>query len=269
MFFRRRKLAAGPPAASAPDGVVIWAIGDVHGQSDLLGALLEPVVDDLLGSTVIDRQLVLLGDYVDRGLGAREVLDQLVALQEFASTNGITVHALKGNHDDFLLRFLAEPSVGPEWIAVGGAETLIAYGVQAPAPTAAEEQWQATAEALAEAIPRKHVEFLESLEMSHTIGDYHFVHAGVRPDVPLDAQAPEDAMWIRARFLDDPRRLEKVVVHGHTPSPAFHQDHRRVGLDTGAYATGVLTAMRFQGTSRSLLQTRRRGQTVDILSRDL
>lgn len=254
----RRLFGARPQAATArvPDGACVWAIGDIHGRSDLLDLLLVHIGEDLRDGAVQRRVLVLLGDYVDRGVGSRQVLDRLVGLKDWV---GVEVRFLRGNHDDWMLRFLDDPALGVAWSEHGGRETLWSYGVEPPRPGASADEWRAASEALAGAMPPSHRRFLQDLELSIEIGDYFFAHAGARAGVPLSDQTAEDLMWIRAEFISGAQRFEKMVVHGHTPEEAAHADHRRIGIDTGAYATNVLTGLRLEGADRQLAQTKAGG----------
>ena len=207
--------------------------------------------------------LVFLGDYVDRGPGSRGVIDQLIAL---ADDGALNTRFLRGNHDQSILDFLFDPGTGPAWCDFGGRETLMSYGVAPPRGRMDAEAWVTAAHDLAAAMPERHLHFLRNLELSLEVGGYFFAHAGVRPGVPLDEQSERDLLWIREPFLGDPRRLPKVVVHGHTPTEAVHADMRRIGIDTGAYATEVLTALRLQGEDRSLIQTERQADRTHTIT---
>lgn len=244
------------PGSHAPStqGRLVYAVGDIHGRLDLLTALLGRIDADARATSAQDRPvLVFLGDYVDRGPASREVIDCVRAL---GHASDFEVRALRGNHEQVMLSFLDDISVGPSWVEFGGGQTLAAYGVTPPPPRADTEAWQAAQEAFVAALPQADVEFIRNLEMSATYGDYMFVHAGVRPDVPLDRQEDADVLWIRHEFLGSERRLEKVIVHGHTPEVEPYLGRARIGVDTGAYATGVLTAVRLLGEERSVLQSR-------------
>ena len=248
----RPSRARGPKPA-VPQGLVVYAIGDVHGQADLLAALLDPIIREA-AERGHSTALVCLGDYVDRGPASRQVIEALIASK---AAPGLEARFLRGNHDQSLLDFLAEPATGPDWCEFGGRETLASYGVTPPRVRDAPEQWEKAREDLAAALPASHLAFLQKSELSLELGDYFFAHAGARPGVPLSDQSDRDLMWIRQPFLGDDRRFEKVVVHGHTPAEAVHADHRRIGLDTGAYATGVLSAVRLEGEDRRLIQAKR------------
>lgn len=196
--------------------------------------------------------LILLGDYVDRGPDSRDVIETVARLQDAAA---FEVRCLRGNHEDRMQAFLGDATLGPGWCDYGGRECLLSYGVQPPVRRDDAEGWEACRAAFQAALPPRHLRFLSGLLPATEVGDYFFAHAGARPGVPLHSQSTDDLMWIRQDFLAHRGRFERIVVHGHTPGD-LHADHRRIGLDTGAYATGVLTAVRLEGTNRSALQAR-------------
>ena len=244
-----------PQAARTPDGWIIYAIGDVHGRLDLLERLLEQIeADERPGGA--NYGVVFLGDYVDRGPNSRGVLDRLSALRRERPNDVVT---LKGNHEEMLLNFLSEPSVGSTWSVHGGRETLLSYGIQAPRMRDDVEGWTKARDLLVRAMPEHQVDFLTSLELYFDVGDYLFVHAGVRPGVPVAEQQARDLLWIRRPFLDVDQPIDKVVVHGHSANTAPKLAPGRIGIDTGAYATGVLTALRLHGVDRRFLHTGRGG----------
>ena len=238
--------------ARVPGGQRVYAIGDVHGRADLLKQLLGDIQKDALGGDYTGRPvLVFLGDYIDRGFQSREVID--ILLGDLMSP--FDTHFLKGNHEAAMLQFLSEPGMGPRWIEHGGAETLVSYGIRPPRSRTATDDWAMASQELKRVLPREHLQFLMSLQLTVRIGDYMFVHAGVRPGVELDQQSEYDMLWIREDFLNDPRPLGAVVVHGHTPASQPHRDSRRVGIDTGAYISGQLTAARFEHEAVEFLST--------------
>lgn len=240
------------PVATAPEGRRIYAVGDVHGRADLLEKLLKDIQNDALGGSFKDRPiLVFLGDYIDRGFQSKEVIDLL--LSELVSP--FETYFLKGNHEAAMLQFLNEPAIGPRWAEFGGAETLVSYGVRPPRMRTSLEEWAVASEELNRVLPQEHLDFLLGLQLSVRIGDYLFVHAGVRPGLDLDKQSEQDLLWIREEFLNDTRPLGAVVVHGHTPAARPHKDSRRVGIDTGAYLSGRLTAARFEHDAVDFLST--------------
>lgn len=233
---------------------LVYAIGDVHGRLDLLKALVAEILRDVIRSKPATRPLlILLGDYIDRGDESAGVIDFLCALK---ADPALEVRALKGNHEQALLNFLADPALGPKWNAYGGDMTLAAYGVAAPGPAADAEAWKAASASLAVALPPAHLEFLRSLDLMIEVEDYLFVHAGIRPKVDLEAQTEHDVMWIREAFLDATVGCGKVVVHGHTPTATVEAKPHRIGIDTGAFATGALTAIRLQGADRAVFQAK-------------
>ena len=239
--------------ARAPDGLAIYAVGDVHGRLDLFQTLMGKITADVerLPEGVSPR-LVMLGDYVDRGPGSRGVLDALVALK---IDGGEAMVALKGNHEEAMLDFLNDPFTGAGWADHGGRETLISYGVTLPRQRNDPNEWVKARDELAAALPPEHLSFLQGLQTWTQMGDYLFVHAGVRPGIAIEDQEERDLLWIRADFLDSPRASPHTVVHGHTPSDGPALGPGRIGVDTGAYATGVLTAVRLEGENRSFIST--------------
>ena len=193
--------------------------------------------------------VVFLGDYIDRGGDSRGVIDIILALRD---RRDLEVRCLKGNHEQALLEFLRHPSNGEPWVAHGGRATLASYGVATNASSA--EDWVRTRDALARAMPPEHLAFFASLELSIAVSDYLFVHAGVRPGVPLDQQTERDKLWIRDEFIHEAGGFDKIIVHGHTPGGAPFVDLRRICVDTGAYATGVLSAARLYAEECSFIQ---------------
>lgn len=238
--------------AKFEDGRVGYAVGDIHGRADLLALMFERLED----RAEIDARpggppvVIFLGDYVDRGPESRGVIDLLLS----GRPAGFERRFLRGNHEQIMQAFMADPMSARAWVLQGGAETMLAYGVTPPAPmTANENEWHAAADALRAAVPSEHMAFLDSLERYVTLGDYAFVHAGVDAGRPLEQQTDEDLYWVRERFLASKRPFSHRVVHGHTPVDKPYADDRRVGVDTGAYASGTLTAARFEGEDVSFV----------------
>jgi serine/threonine protein phosphatase 1 len=225
------------PGARVPDGIRIYAVGDLHGRVDLLDRLFTNIDDDLATFPAKRAIHVFLGDYVDRGPDSRFVLDRLV---ERGHTHEVV--CLKGNHELLLLDFFRNPAVLKHWRQYGGLDTLMSYGVVPPFNSTAE-QLAALAAGLYKAVPDAHREFLDRLETSFTCGDYFFVHAGVRPRVALAQQREEDLLWIRDEFLQYEQDFGKIIIHGHTPVTQADIRSNRINIDTGAYATGLLTCL--------------------------
>jgi Calcineurin-like phosphoesterase len=234
--FRTSK-ARSEPRAQTPEGIRIYAIGDIHGRADLLDRMLKQIDADLAENTPRHAIQVFLGDYIDRGPASREVLDLLI---ERESTHEIVF--LKGNHESLLTRFATDPSILDDWQRLGGLETLMSYGIT-PSINADRIGQTRLALAFGQTFPESHRKFLGNLKTSFTCGDYFFVHAGVRPGVPLTEQREEDLLWIRQEFLLCEDDFSKIVVHGHTPVMQPDIRPNRINIDTGAYATGRLTCL--------------------------
>jgi serine/threonine protein phosphatase 1 len=234
-----------------PEGQLLYAVGDIHGRLDLLQRLLEMIRRDAEASRAARRILIFLGDYVDRGPDSRGVVERLIG----DVPQGFDVHFLKGNHEAILLDFIAEPWRLDHWLQNGGEETMRSYGVDTQSLALLGSPPSAWRDAFSEALPETHLRFFRNLQLSVTFGDYLFVHAGVRPGVPLGEQSAADLVWIRAPFLDHAEPFGKVVVHGHTPGEEPVTRSNRVGIDTGAVFTGRLTALRLEDGSRRFLQT--------------
>jgi len=229
----------------------VYAIGDIHGRLDLLQRLRQDIAGDAAGADAGRRVLIYLGDYVDRGLHSREVIDLLLdrPLAGFEE-----VH-LRGNHEDTMLRFLDELGIGSNWLYYGGNMTLRSYGIQVPTGELNERDLERLQAEFRERLPDRHRDFLQGLRLNHRLGDYLFVHAGIRPGVPLAAQHPEDLIWIRDEFLNSRADHGVTVVHGHSISETVQVTDNRIGIDTGAYFSGQLTCLVLQDDSRSFLQT--------------
>lgn len=232
-----------------PAGHRAYAIGDVHGRLDLMDDLIARIRADDAARPKARTHLIFLGDLIDRGPQSAAILERLSTRPpDFAEC-----HFISGNHEEALIDSLRGTSAGREgWLAYGGRETLQSYGI---GDAAIEAGGFMLDQEMHSAIPTAHLDFVEGFHRSIRLGDYLFVHAGIRPGVPLDRQLPEDLHWIREDFLDDDSDHGVVVVHGHTitEAPVFRTN--RIGIDTGAYRTGVLTALALEGTNRWLVQT--------------
>jgi serine/threonine protein phosphatase 1 len=239
-----------PP--TLPEGQLLYAVGDVHGRADLLADILRQIETDAQASGSVERlTLVFLGDYVDRGPDSRAVVDRLLG----GLPRGFDTHFLKGNHEAILLDFLADARRLEHWLVNGGEATIRSYGVDTERLSrfsALPEEWRAS---FAEALPEPHLGFFKSLDLSISFGDYLFVHAGVKPGVPIAAQQEADLIWIRGPFLNSVEPFGKIVVHGHTPGNEPVMRPNRIGIDTGACFTNRLTALRLKDGSREFLQT--------------
>lgn len=248
--WRRADRRAAPEPARVPDGSRLYVFGDVHGRLDLLRKLGDAILDDQRRhppeGTV---SIVGLGDYVDRGPDSSGVIDRLLG----GVAPGMPVY-LRGNHEEVMLAFLADPvAAGPDWLRFGGTATLRSYGVDTRLSGSAQIDFAGLRDALAERLPAPHRRLLEGLPTSYQAGDYFFAHAGVRPGTPLDRQSDRDLLWIREGFADRDVKLDKVVVHGHTPVEEPYLGRHRINLDTGAYFRGRLSCLVLEGPSRRML----------------
>lgn len=241
--------------ANDTEGRLVYVVGDIHGRYDLLTDLLDRVVADAGRDPHMRRPLLgFCGDYVDRGPDSQRVIASLVWLERYAAFD---CFFLVGNHEQMMLDWLEDPLAAYGWLHVGGAETLASYGVALPEPDGGREAAIMARNELTDRLPASHLAFLRRLEEQRTIGDYLVVHAGVRPGVALARQAREDLIWIRDSFLASNADHGKIVVHGHSwSSDRPERRSNRIGIDTGAYDTGVLTAVRLDGASVDFIQAR-------------
>ena len=246
LFSRRSKAS---PAASVPEGRRLYAIGDVHGRADLLEGLLERIDRDDRSRGGPQGTLIFLGDLVDRGPDSAQVIDRLITLRGERPDTRLLV----GNHEEVFLSVLGGDTKALRFFTrMGGKETILSYGITPEAYAAAD--FEELAQMVDAAVPEAHRSFLKSFDDMIVEGDYVFVHAGIHPGVSLEEQRPSDLRWIRDPFLEAPPPFEKVVIHGHTIFDNVVELSHRIGLDTGAYRSGTLTAMGFEGGERWILQ---------------
>jgi serine/threonine protein phosphatase 1 len=231
-----------------PPGRRIYAVGDIHGRADLLAKLLARIDQDLRARPTSEAIQVLLGDYIDRGSSSRQVIDMLIARRRRHN-----LMLLMGNHEEFALQFLRDPRLLSQWTSIGGLNTVLSYGVTAPFGQDAKSERDLGA-AFLESLPESHRRFLQGLALSFSCGDFFFVHAGVRPGIPLREQSQRDLLWIREEFLLHEENFGKIVVHGHTPTREPDVRSNRINIDTGAYATGRLTCLVLEDDQMSFLQ---------------
>ena len=232
-----------------PQNHRLYCIGDIHGRLDLLQEVHRKIAADVLdfdGTKI----LVYLGDYIDRGAQSRQVIDCLLE----DNFPGFEKVFLMGNHEQVLLQFLSskDASIAHEWFKFGGLSTLASYGVNVRGVPTTKDVSQLRAE-FREKLPARHMDFFDRLVLNYEIGGYFFVHAGVRPKIKLHRQRPEDMLWIREEFLNSNVFHGRVIVHGHSVSDEPEIRHNRIGLDTGAYASGRLTCAVFEGADCQIL----------------
>ena len=234
-----------------PDNTRVYAVGDIHGRADLLGRLHLLIAQDAAPFHDHRLAIVYLGDYIDRGPASREVLDIVLG----SSLPGFETIHLKGNHEDLLLRFLDDARIGLDWTMVGGDATLMSYGAADGRRLRGSVDFATIHKKFHGQLPMAHLAFLRNLASFHVEGDYMFVHAGVRPGRSIDDQDEIDLIWIRDDFLKSPTDHGHVIVHGHNITREPDVRPNRIGIDTGAYATGRLTCLVLEGNERSFLST--------------
>jgi len=236
-----------PHMATAPDDQILFAVGDVHGRVDLLDTLIGEIGREAGHGKATTA--IFLGDYIDRGPASRQVIDRLISLAEDSAFEAVV---LRGNHEQFLLDLIDGRAESTSWIEFGGAETLASYGVAIGAAESADPARLAAAARAA--LPETHIAFLRGTKLLAERGDYVFVHAGLRPDKLLAEQSDTDLLWFR--YYNDEAPLHgKVVVHGHTPRSRPVSGRWRIGVDTEAWASGALTAVRLEGGSQRFFKT--------------
>jgi serine/threonine protein phosphatase 1 len=227
--------------ASAPADTRIYAVGDIHGRADLLSEITARIDDDIRRRPIAHAVEVYLGDYIDRGPHSKTVLDLL-------AVRLVVNHAvcLRGNHEAVMEGFLQDPAILPYWLQLGGKQTLASYGIELHDGS---ETASAVHRRFVDAFPRAHELVMQCMRHQFICGDFLFVHAGIRPDIPIERQDINDLIWIRHEFLDSTRKHERFVVHGHTPVPHPDIRHNRINIDTCAWQTGTLTCIAIEGST--------------------
>jgi serine/threonine protein phosphatase 1 len=250
-LFKKTEILRPLDTARVPDDMRVYAIGDVHGRNDLLHELLKKIEADDLARGRKETLIIFLGDLMDRGPDSAGVIETAMALRKA----GRNVRFLMGNHEEVFVRACRKNDVKVTrfFIRIGGEATVLSYPItRSEYITLDMEQ---LSERLGTLVPESHLEFIEGFEDQIVIGDYVFVHAGIRPGVALADQKPSDLRWIREDFVEQRGDLEKVVVYGHTIYDDVEERGSRIGIDTGAYASDKLTAIALQGGERWYLHT--------------
>ncbi|MCK5547194.1 MAG: serine/threonine protein phosphatase [Rhodospirillaceae bacterium] len=246
-----------------PDGIRVYAIGDVHGRADLLGRLLKKIASDATnnsgenfgknpGKTPINKVknvLIMLGDLVDRGPDSRGVLELLQSGLPKEIAKGFEIVMLRGNHEVMMMDFIRGRDDAYDWLGNGGMETLESYDIDPH-----DREIDKLTAQFKQKLPKSHLELLKKMKLRHRIGDYMFVHAGIRPGVALKNQHKDDLVWIRHSFLDSKVDFGFVVVHGHSIRPEPEIRPNRIGIDTGAWMSGCLTALVLEGKARRFIK---------------
>jgi serine/threonine protein phosphatase 1 len=245
-----------------PDGERVYAIGDIHGRLDLFAALVKAIEADDRARAPADVTVVLLGDLIDRGPHSAGVLKGVRMWQAVRK-----LRVICGNHEEMFLDAFDDINIFRGFMLYGGRETVLSYPIDAAAFEAAElEEAQAM---MVAAVPREDFEFIYNFEDYVLIGDYLFVHAGIRPDQPLQEQNPRVMRWIREPFLSHAGLHDHVVVHGHTISEEPELVHNRIGIDTGAYLSGRLTALGLEGDQRWLIEAQEQAHEITVATREV
>ncbi len=239
---------------SVPDNHRVYAIGDIHGEFELLDDLHETIAIDLAKSPADTVSIVYMGDYIDRGPQSREVIDNLILRK--GNQDGVNRIFLKGNHEQAFQEFIGGSYGAMAWLEWGGLQTLKSYGINTDNITLSVSEIENLQNLIKQKCPASHVSFLNTLQFHHIIGDYMFVHAGIDPEKPLDGQSEQTMISIREPFTSYDGTLDKCVVYGHTIYDEPKIAPSRIGIDTGAYRNGTLTALVLEGRERRFLYAR-------------
>jgi serine/threonine protein phosphatase 1 len=236
-----------PRYPALPSSVTVYAIGDVHGRLDCLERAQASIERDRWLLHRSQRAVeVYLGDYVDRGPQTAGVIENLIA-----RAGQTEVIALRGNHEMLMMAFLRGSLSFTQWRGLGGRETAMSYGVSAQR---LQKDGSLSPADLAPLVPPAHFAFLSTLRPYFTLGGYCFVHAGLRPGIPLARQSAQDLAWIREDFLNHGGSFENIVVHGHTPVAEIEFHRHRINVDTGAYLSNKLSVLRIDAYGPAILR---------------
>lgn len=246
----RKKPKTPPPVPTVPAGLRFYAIGDVHGRLDLLQDLIGRIEEDSAARGAADTQIIFLGDLIDRGPNSAGVVDFAMDL----ARRSPNTRFIMGNHEEVFLRIIDGDDAAFEFFCrIGGLETILSYGVTESDVEQVEDS--DLAQQLRARVPPDHISFIRGFADMITAGDYAFVHAGIRPGIALEQQNVQDLHWIREPFLTHAHAFERIIVHGHSITASVEERPNRIGIDTGAYETGCLTALGLQGSERWQLST--------------
>ena len=236
-------------SATLPSGTRIYAVGDIHGQLVNLQKVLGKIKADIRARPIQDITTVFVGDYIDRGLASKAVIDTLI--NEDGIGSKIT---LRGNHEELMLAALDDPDNMKDWCTVGGIQTAFSYGVDVQ-DLMVGRGYEAAQKSLRNAVPRSHTDWLHGLPSRHEIADFFFCHAGIDPDKSIESQVDADLLWIRRKFTNDERTYSKIIVHGHSPVEQVDVRHNRINVDTGAFFTGNLACVALEAGAISLISS--------------
>lgn len=265
MFEPFRKIfssKSAPKRSHVPDGERAYVIGDVHGRLDLLDALVRAIEEDDKAAGDAQTTVIFLGDLIDRGPQSAGVIKLARLWEEYR-----TIRFLIGNHEEMFLDSFKDIEVLRHFLKHGGRETILSYGVsEKEFNKASTEEVQAM---MKELVPKGDRKFLKGFEDMIEMGDYMFVHAGINPKRPMDEQKARELRWIREPFLNHKDRHSHIVVHGHTITEDIEEKKNRIGIDTGAYRHGVLTALVLEGDTRRYIQAAEKNKGgIKIVKKD-
>lgn len=238
------------PTPGLPENTRVYCIGDIHGCYELLKQLtarIEEDACDFIGRVII----VYLGDFIDRGVFSKEVIDFLINNQN----DSFEYIFLRGNHEQTLLDFLVENSVARAWLSYGGMATFASYGVHVAKIPTKPADFQQLQKQFVDNFPHEHHQFVSKTILSYSLGSYFFVHAGINPQYSLKQQIPEDLLRIRDEFTCSKEPFERIIVHGHTITASPELLPNRICIDTGAYLSGILTCLVLEADQQRLIQT--------------
>ncbi len=244
-----QKPAISATVAEIPPGQRVYCIGDIHGRADLLQELHEQILTDAADYSG-DKSIVYLGDYIDRGEQSKQVIDLLLT----NPLTGFKTVYLQGNHEQVMLSFIEFPEASASWLSFGGREAVNSYGIPLAHIPGMNEVTE-LARQLDNKLPDTHRDFLQNCQACWRCGSYYFVHAGIEPGVALDQQELQDQLWIRDEFLRSNKDHGAIIVHGHSICDEPEVLPNRIGIDTGAFRTGILTCLVLEGAQHRFLQT--------------
>jgi serine/threonine protein phosphatase 1 len=262
-----RKLAGRKPAhalatvrAATPLGTRVYAVGDIHGRLDLFEELIRSIEADDAARAPARTIVVLLGDLIDRGPDSAGVVARARAWAQQRD-----IKTIMGNHEEMFLDSFTKQGVLRSFMRYGGQVTMLSYGI--PQRVLAEADSEELQRVMAQMVPQEDRDFLAGFQKMVRLGDYVFVHAGVRPDMPLERQTGQDCRWIREPFLSHAGDFGGMIVHGHTVTEGPELLTNRIGIDTGAYISGKLTAIGLEGTQRWLIQACEQDGAIETFAR--
>lgn len=244
--------SSGRPLDNAciPEGRRVYAIGDIHGRNDLLNKMIEMIIADDGERGDAQSEIIFLGDLIDRGPDSNGVIETAMQLRQKLRD----VRFLMGNHEEVYLKAAEGNKKATKFFnRIGGKETILSYDITIKEYLELDNA--ELAERIPDLFPSEHIDFIKTFEDQIIIGDYAFVHAGIRPGVPLSEQEPNDMRWIREEFLSSKDPHEKVIIYGHTINDDVVEKGNRIGIDTGAYYTEKLTAIGLEGSEHWYLDT--------------